>query len=61
MNIKEGSISVATLRWENELSDEEREKERIEEYKMRRRERYKEALALQRNNFAINNSKGRTS
>ena len=59
MHIKEGRAGVETLRWENELSDEEKEKERIEEYKMKRRERYKEALALQRNNITINNSKGR--
>ncbi|XP_019856991.1 PREDICTED: uncharacterized protein LOC109585376 [Amphimedon queenslandica] len=61
MQTKEGKVRVVTLRWENELSDEEKEKERIEEYKMKRRERYKEALALQRNNIAINNSKSRTS
>ena len=37
-------LAVETLRWEEELSDEEKEKERIEIYKKNRRQRYMNAL-----------------
>jgi hypothetical protein len=42
------TTTMETLRWENELSDEEQERIRIEEYKLKRRQRYQEALANQR-------------
>ena len=47
-----------TLRWENELSDEEMERIRIEEYKLKRRERYQQALSLQRNNNEMTKNRG---
>ncbi len=40
--------TVANLRWINELSDEEKEQERIEEYKQGRRERYKRDLQMKK-------------
>ena len=40
--------SIATLRWLNQLADEEKEQERIEEYKEDRRERYKRDILLKR-------------
>ena len=40
--------TIANLRWINELSDEEKEKDRIEEYKNDRRERYKNDLQMKR-------------
>ena len=50
--------SVETLRWENELSDEEMERIRIEEYKFKRRQRYQQALSLQRNNNEMTKNRG---
>ena len=43
---KDPSVSsmLESLRWEKECSDEEREKERIKEYKANRRKRYENAL-----------------
>lgn len=38
-------VKVESLRWDQELSDEEKEKERIEIYKENRRKRYENALA----------------
>ena len=35
---------LESLRWERECSDEEREKERIKQYKANRRKRYENAL-----------------
>lgn len=40
--------SLATLRWLNQLPDEEREQERIEGYKEERRERYKRDILLKK-------------
>ena len=51
------NITLETLRWENELSDEEQEKARIEEYKLKRRQRYQEALTLHRQQLASNRTK----
>ena len=50
--------SIETLRWENELSDEEMERIRIEEYKLKRRQRYQQALSLQRNNNEMTKNRG---
>ena len=43
---KDASVSsmLESLRWEQECSDEEKEKERIKEYKANRRKRYENAL-----------------
>ena len=38
------SSMLESLRWERECSDEEREKERIKQYKANRRKRYENAL-----------------
>lgn len=51
------SITLETLRWENQLSDEEQEKARIEDYKIKRRQRYQEALALHRQELASRGTK----
>ena len=50
--------NIETLRWENELSDEEMERIRIEEYKLKRRQRYQQALSLQRNNNEMTKNRG---
>lgn len=42
------SACMDTLRWEKELSDEEQERVRIEDYKIKRRQRYQHVLAIQR-------------
>ena len=52
VGLREGDISndpsvssmLESLRWERECSDEEREKERIKQYKANRRKRYENAL-----------------
>ena len=45
-------LRLESLRWDNEVSDEEQERVRIEEYKMKRRHRYQQALTLQREQLA---------
>ena len=50
--------NIETLRWENELSDEEMERIRIEEYKLKRRQRYQQAISLQRNNNEMTKNRG---
>ena len=41
---KDTSVHVESLRWENQCSDEDEEKQRIEVYKENRRKRYEKAL-----------------
>ena len=41
---------LESLRWEKECSDEEKERERIEQYKANRRKRYENALEERRTN-----------
>ena len=43
---------LESLRWERECSDEEKERERIEQYKVNRRKRYESALEERRTNTA---------
>ena len=43
--------SMESLRWEQQYSDEEKEKERIEVYKANRRKRYENALKERRNHI----------
>lgn len=49
----QSDISVDTLRWEHELSDEELEKARIDEYKEKRRQRYIEAMASKKEHLPL--------
>ena len=47
----------SSLRWEGKLPDEEQERQRIEHYKVERRQRYRELLAEQRDHsLTIRNS-----
>ena len=48
----DAKVRLESLRWENEVSDEEQERIRIEEYKIKRRHRYQQALLLQREQLA---------
>ena len=41
-----------TLRWTNQLDDSEEEHQRIEVYKLKRRERYKQAAAIEASNHS---------
>lgn len=45
--------SMESLRWEQQYSDEEKEKERIEVYKANRRKRYENALKEKRNQLDL--------
>lgn len=55
-----GSFSVdqalESLRWEQECSDEEKERERIEVYKENRRKRYENALAEKKAQLSLHTS-----
>jgi len=52
-------LGLENLRWEDELSDEEMERERIEKYKENRRKRYEKALLEQKTKLALSYPKGR--
>ena len=45
--------TLANLRWINQCSDEEKEKERIEQYKHDRRERYKKEMLLRKEQSGV--------
>ena len=52
-------LGLENLRWEEELSDEEEEKERIEKYKENRRKRYEKALLERKTKLVLGHTKGR--
>ena len=52
-------LGLENLRWEEELSDEEEEKERIEKYKENRRKRYEKALLERKTKLALGRTKDR--
>ena len=49
-------LALESLRWEQEYSDEEKEKERIEIYKENRRKRYENALAKKKAQLQLQTS-----
>ncbi len=52
-------LGLENLRWEDELSDEEKEMERIEKYKENRRKRYEKSLLEQKAKLPLRHAEGK--